>query len=56
MHNEMIFIAQTVFIVLAGIFFSSKSTGWLTGWLATLSVIMNVFVLKQIVLCGLEIT
>ncbi|AFS28140.1 queuosine precursor transporter [Chlamydia psittaci] len=56
MHNEMIFIAQTVFIVLTGIFFSSKSTGWLTGWLATLSVIMNVFVLKQIVLCGLEIT
>ncbi|MEF9520067.1 MULTISPECIES: queuosine precursor transporter [Chlamydia] len=56
MHNEMIFIAQTVLIVLAGIFFASKSTGWLTGWLATLSVIMNVFVLKQIFLCGLEVT
>ncbi|BAE81192.1 conserved hypothetical protein [Chlamydia felis Fe/C-56] len=52
----MIFIAQTTFVVLAGIFFSSRSTGWLTGWITTLSVIMNVFVLKQIVLCNLEIT
>ncbi|WP_139414570.1 queuosine precursor transporter [Chlamydia abortus] len=56
MHNEIIFITQTVFVVFTGIFFSSKSTGWLTGWLAALSVIMNIFVLKQIVLCNLEIT
>ncbi|WP_375793474.1 queuosine precursor transporter [Chlamydia sp. 12-01] len=56
MYNEIIFILQTVFIVFAGIFFSSKNIGWLTGWLTTLSVIMNVFVLKQIVLYSLEVT
>ncbi|WP_348664128.1 queuosine precursor transporter [Chlamydia vaughanii] len=56
MTNEIIFIIQTVLIVISGIIFASKSTGWLTGWLSLLSVIMNIFVLKQITLCGLEVT
>lgn len=56
LSNEFIFLTQTILIVILGIVFASRSTGWLTAWLSTLSIIMNVFVLKQIVLCNLEVT
>lgn len=56
LSNEVIFLFQTFFVIALGIFFASRSTGWLTAWLSLLSIIMNIFVLKQIVLCNLEVT
>ncbi|WP_082905025.1 queuosine precursor transporter [Chlamydia sp. 2742-308] len=39
-----------------GIFCTSRGKAWLTGWLSLLSVIANIFVLKQVSLWGLEVT
>ncbi|AHK63234.1 queuosine precursor transporter [Chlamydia avium] len=56
LSNEVIFFAQASLIIILGITFASRSIAWLTAWLSTLSIIMNVFVLKQIILYGLEVT
>ncbi|WP_201456953.1 queuosine precursor transporter [Chlamydia sp. 17-3921] len=54
--NEVLFGIQIVVVTSFGIFFASKGKNWLTGWLSLLSIIMNIFVLKQVRLGLLDVT
>lgn len=54
--NEILFLFQIILVTSLGAIFASKGIHWLTGWLSLLSVIMNIFVLKQVHLFGLEVT
>lgn len=56
MYNVVIFLIQILIVTLSGAFFAFRSLAWLTGWLSLLSVIMNIFVLKQIDIVGFEVT
>lgn len=54
--NEIIFCIQISLCVFFGMFFASRGRSWLLGWLSLLSIVMNIFVLKQVRLWGLEVT
>ncbi|MBQ8498763.1 queuosine precursor transporter [Chlamydia sp.] len=56
MWNEILFFLQIILVIGLGAFFAAKSIMLLVAWASLLSVIMNIFVLKQIILFGFEVT
>jgi conserved hypothetical integral membrane protein len=56
MLNESLFLLQILFVIGFGAFFAARSVIMLSAWVSLLSIIMNIFVLKQIVLFGFEVT
>ncbi|EPP35280.1 putative integral membrane family protein [Chlamydia ibidis] len=55
-QNELIFVSQAIIVISLGLVSAIRGIGWLTGWLGLLTVVMNVFVLKQIHLFNFEVT
>ncbi|WP_154581635.1 queuosine precursor transporter, partial [Chlamydia trachomatis] len=56
MLNETLFVLQILVVIGFGAFFAARNLIMLAAWASLLSIIMNIFVLKQIVLFGFEVT
>lgn len=56
MLNEIVFLLQILVVIGFGSFCAVRDGILLGAWVSLLSIIMNIFVLKQVVLFGFEVT